>query len=121
MRAWRRLCSRSADSRQRLFTFDLVGGDTLQRSWQVIKLGGTLVSVVSPRPSFEEAKAHDMHAVWFVVEPNQEQLIQIGKLIDAGKLRPIIDAVFPLSQARQAYEEGTKGHTRGKVVLRVAD
>jgi len=101
--------------------FDLVGGDTLKRSWQVIKLGGTLISVVSPRPSFEEAKAHDVHAVWFVVEPNQEQLIQIGELIDAGKLRPIIDAVFPLSQARQAYEQGTNGHARGKIVLRVAD
>jgi NADPH:quinone reductase-like Zn-dependent oxidoreductase len=97
------------------FVFDLVGGDTLQRSWQVIKRGGTLVSVVSPRPAFEEAKAHDVHAVWFVVEPNREQLIQIGELIDAGKLRPIIDAVFPLSQARQAYEQGTKGHTRGKL------
>ena len=103
------------------FVFDLVGGDTLQRSWQVIKLGGTLVSVVSPRPSFEEVKAHEVHAVWFVVEPNREQLIQIGTLIDAGKLRPIIDAVFPLSQARQAYEQGRKGHTRGKIVLRVAD
>ena len=103
------------------FVFDLVGGDTLQRSWQVIKPGGTLVSVVSPRPSFEEAKAHDVHAVWFVVEPNREQLIQIGEIIEAGKLRPIIDAVFPLSQARQAYEQGTKGHTRGKIVLRVAD
>jgi NADPH:quinone reductase-like Zn-dependent oxidoreductase len=101
--------------------FDLVGGDTLQRSWQVIKLGGTLVSVVSPRPSFEEAKARDVHAAWFVVEPNREQLIQIGELIDAGKLRSIIDAVFPLSQARQAYEQGTKGHMRGKIVLRVAD
>lgn len=101
--------------------FDLVGGDTLQRSWQVIKPGGTLVSVVSPRPSFEEATAHDVHAVWFVVEPNREQLIQIGALIDAGKLRPIIDAVFPLFQARQAYEQGMKGHTRGKIVLRVSD
>ena len=103
------------------FVFDLVGGDTLQRSWQVIKRGGTLVSVVSPRPSFAEAKARDVHAVWFIVEPNQEQLIQVGELIDAGKLRPIIDAVFPLSQARQAYEQGTKGHTRGKIVLSVAE
>ena len=101
--------------------FDLVGGDTLQRSWQVLKWGGTLVSVVSPRPSFEEAKAHDVHAFWFIVEPNREQLIQIGAFIDAGKLRPIIDAVFPLSQARQAYEQAMKGHTRGKIVLRVAD
>ena len=80
-----------------------------------------LVSFVSPRPSFEEAKAHSVRPVWFVVEPNREQLIQIAELIDAGKLRPIIDAVFPLSQARQAYEQGTKGHTRGKVVLRVAN
>jgi NADPH:quinone reductase-like Zn-dependent oxidoreductase len=66
-------------------------------------------------------KEHDVRFAWFVVEPNREQLIQIGSLIDAGKLRPIIDAVFPLSQARQAYEQAAKGHTRGKVVLRVAD
>jgi len=101
--------------------FDLVGGDTLQRSWQVIKAGGTLVSVVSPPPPADVTKGHDVRFAWFVVEPNREQLIQVGALIDAGKLRPIIDAVFPLSQARQAYEQGMKGHTRGKVVLRVAD
>jgi NADPH:quinone reductase-like Zn-dependent oxidoreductase len=62
-----------------------------------------------------------VHASWFVVEPNREQLIRIGALIDAGEIRPIIDAVFPLSQARQGYEHGMKGHARGKVVLRVAD
>ena len=101
--------------------FDTVGGDTLQRSWQVIKPRGVLVSIVSPPPPADVAKGLDVRFVWFVVEPNREQLIQIGAFIDAGKLRPIIDAVFPLSQARQAYEQGTKGHTRGKVVLRVAD
>jgi NADPH:quinone reductase-like Zn-dependent oxidoreductase len=101
--------------------FDLVGGDTLHRSWQVIKPGGALVSVVSPRPSFAEAKAYDVRPVWFVVEPNREQLIQIGELIDEGRMRPIIDTVFPLSQARQAYEQGAKEHTRGKIVLRVVD
>jgi NADPH:quinone reductase-like Zn-dependent oxidoreductase len=101
--------------------FDLVGGDTLQRSWQVITPGGVLVSVVSPRPSFEEAKAYDVRPVWFVVEPNREQLIQIGALIDAGNLRPIVETVLPLSQARQAYEQGSRGHTRGKIVLRVVE
>ncbi len=101
--------------------FDTVGGDTLQRSWQVVKPGGVLVSIVSPRPSFAEAKAHDLHPVWFVVEPNGEQLVQIGELIDAGLMRPIIDTVLPLSQARQAYEQGAKGHTRGKIVLRVVE
>src|SRR5205823_5319156 len=93
--------------------FDLVGGDTLQRSWQVVKPGGVLVSVVSPRPSFAEAKGHGVLPVWFVVQPNREQLVRIGALIDEGKLRLIIDTVLPLSQARQAYEQGAKAHTRG--------
>jgi NADPH:quinone reductase-like Zn-dependent oxidoreductase len=101
--------------------FDLVGGDTLERSWQVVKPGGALVSVVSPRPSFAEAKAHDVRPTWFVVEPNREQLIQIGTLIDAGRIRPIVETVLPLAQARQAYEQGARGHTRGKIVLRVMD
>jgi len=101
--------------------FDLVGGDTLVRSWQVVKPGGVLVSVVSPRPSFAEAKAHGVRPVWFIVEPNREQLIQIGALIDAGQIRPIIETILPLSQARQAYEQGARGHTRGKIVLRVVD
>ena len=68
-----------------------------------------------------EEKEHDVRFVWFVVEPNRDELVQIGELIDAGQLRPIIDTVFPLSQARQAYEQGAKGHTRGKIVLRVVD
>jgi NADPH:quinone reductase-like Zn-dependent oxidoreductase len=59
--------------------------------------------------------------VYFIVEPNRDELIQIGALIDAGHLRPIIDTVFPLAQARQAYEQAAKGHTRGKIVLRVMD
>jgi NADPH:quinone reductase-like Zn-dependent oxidoreductase len=101
--------------------FDTVGGNTLERSWQVVKPGGTLVSIVSPRPSFEEAKTYSVHPAWFIVEPNGEQLIQISTLIDTGQMRPIIDTVLPLSQARQAYEQGAGGHTRGKIVLRVVD
>ncbi len=101
--------------------FDLVGGDILQRSWQVVKPAGVLVSVVSPRPAAEVAQGHDARFAWFVVEPNLEQLIQIGTLIDAGHIRPIVETVLPLSEARQAYEQGAKGHTRGKIVLRVVD
>jgi NADPH:quinone reductase-like Zn-dependent oxidoreductase len=101
--------------------FDLVGGDMLKQSWKVVKPGGVLVSVVSPRPSFEEAKAHDVRPVWFVVEPNREQLTHIGALIDAGHIRPFIADVLPLSQARQAYEQGLRGHMQGKIVLRLVD
>jgi NADPH:quinone reductase-like Zn-dependent oxidoreductase len=110
--------------------FDTVGGDTLQRSWQVIKPGGVLVSIVSPSPpaaaqaAMSKAKGgggHDVRFVYFIVEPNRDELIQIGALIDAGHLRPIVDTVFPLAQARQAYEQAAKGHTRGKIVLSVMD
>ena len=100
--------------------FDTVGGDTLQRSWQVIKPGGALVSIVSPPPPADVTEGHDVRFVWFVVEPNHDELVHIGALIDAGQIRPIIDKVFPLAEARQAYEQAAKGHTRGKIVLRVA-
>jgi NADPH:quinone reductase-like Zn-dependent oxidoreductase len=101
--------------------FDTVGGGTLQRSWQVVKPGGMLVSVVSPRPSADVAKGHDARFAWFVVEPNGEQLIQIGTLIDAGHIRPIVETALPLSEACEAYKQAAKGHTRGKIVLRVVD
>ena len=99
---------------------DTVGGDTLERSWNVMKKGGVLVSVVSP-PSASQAKMHGVRPVWFIVKPSRDQLIEIGELIDTGKIGPMIDTVLPLSQARQAYEQGARGHTRGKIVLRVVD
>jgi NADPH:quinone reductase-like Zn-dependent oxidoreductase len=99
---------------------DTVGGDTLERSWNVMKKGGVLVSVVSP-PSASQAKMHGVRPVWFIVKPSRDQLIEIGELIDTGKIGPLIDTVLPLSQARQAYEQGARRHTRGKIVLRVVD
>lgn len=101
--------------------FDTVGGETLQHSWQVIKPGGALVSIVSPPPPAALRKEQDVRFAYFIVEPNRDELIQIGELIDAGQLRPIIGMVFPIAQARQAYEQAAKGHTRGKIVLRVKD
>ena len=56
-----------------------------------------------------------------MVKPNRDELVQIGELIDTGQLRPIIDTVLPLAQARQAYEQAAKGHTRGQIVLRVME
>ncbi len=98
--------------------FDTVGGDTLARSWQVVKPGGVLVSVVSPRP-VEPAPHNGARFIWFIVEPNGEQLSQIGALLDAGQIRPIVEQVFPLAEARRAFEAGAQGHARGKIVLRV--
>ena len=99
---------------------DTVGGETLERSWMVVKKGGVLVSVASP-PSPEQAKAHGVRSVWFIVKPNRDQLIRISELIDTGRMRAIVETVLPLSQAHQAYEQGARGHTRGKIILRVED
>jgi NADPH:quinone reductase-like Zn-dependent oxidoreductase len=96
---------------------DAVGGDTLARSWQVVKPGGALVSVVSPLSG--QPVRDDIRYIYFIVEPSGAQLREIGALIDAGQMRPIVDQVFPLAQARQAYEAAASGHPRGKVVITV--
>src|SRR5260370_602471 len=58
--------------------------------------------------------------VRFMVEPNAEQLRQIGASLDAGQVRPTVSQVFPFAEARRAFEEGEKGHARGKIVLTVS-
>ena len=98
--------------------FDMVGGETLARSWQVVKPGGVIVSVVSPPPA-EPTVTNGARFVWFIVEPNGEQLRRIGAMLDAGQIRPIVDQVFPLAEARQAYIAAAQGHPRGKIVLRI--
>jgi NADPH:quinone reductase-like Zn-dependent oxidoreductase len=97
--------------------FDTVGGDTLARSWQVVKPGGSLVSVVSPLSG--QPVRDDIRYIYFIVEPSGAQLREIGALIDAGQLCPVVDQVFPLAQARQAYEAAASGHPRGKIVITV--
>jgi len=97
---------------------DTIGGDTMERSWSALKKEGLLVSVFSPPPK-EQAKAHGVRALFFVVQPNRAELSQIGDLIDAGQVQPVIETVFPLSEARQAFERALSGHTRGKIILRV--
>lgn len=98
---------------------DLVGGDTLRRSWQAVRAGGVLVSVVTP-PPIEPALRPDVRFVYFIVAPSGEQLRQIGGLLDAGQVRPIVDQVFGLADARQAFGVGIHGHTRGKIVLTIS-
>jgi len=99
---------------------DTVGGDTLERSWGVLREHGILVTIAGNAPEDKAAK-YGVRAASILVQPNRDQLIQIGQLIDAGTIRPIVAAVFPLSDAREAFEQGLAGHNRGKIVLRVVD
>ena len=98
--------------------FDTIGGDTQKRSWKVLKKGGILVSIVGP-PSAEEAAAHGVRQASVFVQPSAAQLTELAKLVESGKLRPIVETVLPLSEARHAHELSQTGHTRGKIVLRV--
>ena len=58
-------------------------------------------------------------ATYFVVEPDQEQLLELGALVDAGELSPEVDSVFPFTEARAAFERVAASGKRGKVVLEV--
>jgi NADPH:quinone reductase-like Zn-dependent oxidoreductase len=97
---------------------DAAGGDTLERSFEVVVPGGAIVSIVEPPPA-ELARQHDVRAAFFIVEPNREQLIELGRRIDAGRLRIVIDRIFPLAETRGAFEYAQGAHHRGKVVLDV--
>jgi NADPH:quinone reductase-like Zn-dependent oxidoreductase len=98
---------------------DTVGGEVLARSAAVVRAGGRLVSVAEEPP--EIAPERRIEASYFVVEPNGDQLAELGRLIDSGQLRPAVDAVFPLADARAAFERTTVRAKRGKIVLRVGD
>jgi NADPH:quinone reductase-like Zn-dependent oxidoreductase len=100
--------------------FDTIGGDTQERSWQVLKPGGMLVSVVSPPPE-ATAAARGVRSAFVFIQPSSQQLTAIAQLIDEGKMKSIIHTVLPLAEARQAQVISQGGHARGKIVLHVAD
>ena len=99
---------------------DSVGGDTLERSWGVLRKGGVLVTIADSVPA-DKAAAYGVRGVDFIVEPSRAQLIEIARLIEAGALRVIVEATFPLREARAAFVRGLGGHNRGKLVLQVAE
>ncbi len=93
-------------------------GETLQRSWGILKKNGVLVSIcVCPSP--ETAAVYGVRAEHILVQPDAAQLSEIAKLVDAGHVKPTVETVLPLKEARQAHELSQKGHTRGKIVLQV--
>jgi NADPH:quinone reductase-like Zn-dependent oxidoreductase len=91
--------------------FDTVGGDTLARSWGVLRRGGTMVTTAADAEHTREQRVKD---AFFIVEPNREQLTTISRMIDAGELRVFVGAALPLQEASQAYAHKP---VRGKNVL----
>ena len=97
---------------------DTMGGDVQERSWKVLKRGGILVSTVSP-PSAETAAANGVRQAFVFIKPDAPALAEIAKLVDGEKLKAIVETILPLSDATRGQELSERGHTRGKIVLRV--
>jgi len=97
---------------------DTQGGEIQERSWQTLKPGGILISIANP-PSAEKAKALGVRQAFVFIDPNAAHLAEIAKLVDADKLKVIVETILPLSDATRGQELSERGHTRGKIVLRV--
>lgn len=101
---------------------DGVGGAYGNRSLEVLRRGGHLVTLPDPGGLPDPARAAELgvHAGWTVVEPDRAGLLEIARLVEEGRLRAEIDTVLPLEDAAKAHAYGERGRTQGKIVLRVS-
>jgi NADPH:quinone reductase-like Zn-dependent oxidoreductase len=100
--------------------FDTVGRDTLSRSYAVVKKGGIVTTIVA-RPDQAQLDKYGIRGTSISSHPDGNELAEITKLIEAGKIKSIVSQVLPLSDAVKASEQAETHHTRGKIVLKIAD
>jgi NADPH:quinone reductase-like Zn-dependent oxidoreductase len=122
---------------------DTVGGETLDKSLQVLKPGGTVISVAGPPdPAFAKelganpvirlaiaalsyrirrrARRHQVRYSYLFMKASGDQLRELTALIDAGTIRPVVDSVFDFEQTREALAHVEQGRAKaGKVVVRM--
>lgn len=100
--------------------FDTVGRDTLTRSYPIVKKGGIVTTIVSrPDPAQLEKYGIRGSSIWS--HPDGNELAEITKLIEAGKIKPVVGQVMPLTDAVKASQQAETHHTRGKIVLKIAE
>jgi len=119
-----------------------VRGDAIEKSLRILKPSSTVVSLIGP-PDAAFARARGMNFLmtfvlgllsrkiirlarrrgieysFLFVHPDGGQLAEIGELLDAGRIRPVIDKVFPFDQAKEALAYLEKGRAKGKVVVQM--
>jgi len=98
--------------------FDTMGGEIQASSWELLKAGGMLVSVVD-QPSEEKAKQYGVKSAFVFIEPSSRILAELNKLVEADQLIPLIEHRFPLDQIAAAHLQSQSGRTRGKIVIEV--
>lgn len=95
--------------------FDVLGGEILDRSAQLVRPGGTLVTIAEPpRVQPEGGKA-----MYFIVEPDRGQLVALEQRLRDGLLKPVVGTVFPLEKAVDAFDPAQR--VSGKTVIRVVE
>jgi NADPH:quinone reductase-like Zn-dependent oxidoreductase len=110
----RKIFPRGAD-----VVFSLAGGESLNKAYDCVKKSGRLLTIAEPGDP-ELAKAKGIQLIYHFVEPNSLQLDLFRSWIDKGKLKVKVAKVFSLDDAAKAHEAIETGHTRGKIVLKVA-
>jgi NADPH:quinone reductase-like Zn-dependent oxidoreductase len=98
---------------------DTLGGPTTGRFLRTLKRGGALFPVFIGFSDAEEAAKLGVTVSMTQVRSNGPQLVELGRLLDAGTVRVAIDSTFPLANARKAHERAARGHIQGKIVLTV--
>ncbi len=125
--------------------FDLLGGETLRKSFSVVKRGGKVVSIAGmPEPETArkdlgrgavltalfwiasyglraQARKHGVTYRYLFMHPSGTELAELGRLVEGGKLEPVIDRVFPFAEIGQAFAYLESGHAKGKVVVRMQE
>jgi NADPH:quinone reductase-like Zn-dependent oxidoreductase len=100
--------------------FDTVGRDTLARSYAIVKKGGIVTTIVA-RPDLAQLEKHGIRGSSISSHPDGNELTEITKLIEAGKIKPVVGHVMPLTDAVKASQQAETHHTRGKIVLKIAE
>jgi NADPH:quinone reductase-like Zn-dependent oxidoreductase len=99
--------------------FDLIDGETRERSWKLLKKGGILVTTLTD-PSQETATQHGVRAMRYTVEADGSELNEIAGLVTSGKVKPHIQKTYPLRSAVDALASLEDGHSVAKIVMTVS-
>jgi NADPH:quinone reductase-like Zn-dependent oxidoreductase len=98
--------------------FDLIDGETRERSWKLLKKGGVLVTTLT-EPSQQTAAQYAVRATRYTVEADGKELAEILSLVSSGKVKPHVQKTYPLEEAAQALSLVEQGHSVGKIVIAV--
>ena len=139
---------KTTDFEQELKDYDVVldtqGGKTLEKSLNILKRGGRLISISGPPDkNFAEAikanwflkcvipllswsirhkaKKRDISYSFLFMQPNGQQLSEISKLVESGKINPVVDKTYTFSEIKDAFHYVNTGRAKGKIVLKISE